>query len=132
MSLGRKRWPGAYALAQDMYGMHPLGNDINGGGDAGDDDKLPAAVESLNLEDSDNDEQDVCYLCLDAHHESREPLRRDCSCRGVSGWVHLSCLVGYAENVTIQSRNRALRSTEEQLFFLRRKFEKPWRDCPNW
>ena len=114
--------------------MHPLGNDINGDGDGGEDDKLPtAAVESLNLEDSDNDEQDVCYLCLDANHESREPLRRDCSCRGVSGWVHLSCLVGYAENATIQSRNRALRSTtEEQRFFLHRKFEKPWRMCPNW
>ena len=100
------------------FEMHPLGNDINGDGDGGDDDNLPATVESLNLEDSDNDEQDVCYLCLDAHHESREPLRRDCSCRGVSGWVHLSCLVGYAETATIQSRNRA--------------FEKPWRICPNW
>ena len=39
-----------------------------------------------------------CWICLDdAEDDSGEPIRRDCSCRGNSGWVHLSCLIKYAE-----------------------------------
>ena len=41
----------------------------------------------------------VCYLCLDGGaDENSQPLRRDCACRGTdAGFVHLSCLAGYAE-----------------------------------
>jgi hypothetical protein len=40
----------------------------------------------------------VCYLCLDGEaDENSQPLRRDCACRGTdAGFVHLSCLAGYA------------------------------------
>jgi hypothetical protein len=39
-------------------------------------------------------------LCLggDLDDDSSQPLRRDCACRGTdAGFVHLSCLAGYAE-----------------------------------
>ena len=86
----------------------------NDGNDAGDDDGKRPAAENLP-----SNEAHMCYLCLDAQHESGEPLRRDCSCRGGSGWVHVSCLVGYAENRSSRSRNSA-------------DLKKAWQDCPNW
>ena len=39
-----------------------------------------------------------CWLCLEEGPDSSGcPLVRDCSCRGSSGYAHLSCLVQYAE-----------------------------------
>ncbi len=39
-----------------------------------------------------------CWICLhEDADDSGQPIRRDCSCRGDSGWVHLSCLIQYAE-----------------------------------
>jgi len=45
-----------------------------------------------------------CWICHDeGTDELGEPLRRDCSCRGLdSGFVHLSCLVEYAKQKTKQ------------------------------
>ena len=61
------------------------------------------------------DLESVCYLCLDAGEES---LRRDCACRGSdAGFVHLSCLAGYAANKSKQTNSMI-------------EFRKPWRDCP--
>jgi hypothetical protein len=63
--------------------------------------------------------ESVCYLCLDG--EADEPLRRDCACRGSdAGFVHLSCLAGYAAN---QSKGWDGRDINE--------FRKPWRVCPS-
>jgi hypothetical protein len=59
----------------------------------------------------------VCYLCL-AGDESGQPLRRDCACRGSdAGFVHLSCLDGYAAAKSMQTDRM-------------NEFRKPWRDCP--
>ena len=59
----------------------------------------------------------MCYLCLDA---GLEPLRRDCACRGSdAGFVHLSCLDGFAAN---KGKGWDGRDMNE--------FRKPWRDCP--
>jgi hypothetical protein len=61
--------------------------------------------------------ESVCYLCLDG--EADEPLRRDCACRGSdAGFVHLSCLAGYAENKSKQASGMI-------------DFRKPWRVCPS-
>ena len=39
-----------------------------------------------------------CWICLEEEaDDSGEPLRRDCSCRGGSGWAHLSCIVEYSK-----------------------------------
>eukprot|EP00984_Skeletonema_dohrnii_P029819 scaffold20708_cov118-Skeletonema_dohrnii-CCMP3373.AAC.3 len=39
-----------------------------------------------------------CWLCLEeGPDEGGAPLVRDCSCRGSSGFAHLSCIVKYAE-----------------------------------
>ena len=40
----------------------------------------------------------ACYFCLgEEADEEGKPLVRDCSCRGDSGFAHLSCLAQYAE-----------------------------------
>ncbi|KAL3802148.1 hypothetical protein ACHAW5_000233 [Stephanodiscus triporus] len=40
----------------------------------------------------------LCWICLgDENRHDLEHLRRDCSCRGTAGFVHLSCLVEYAK-----------------------------------
>ena len=44
-----------------------------------------------------------CWLCLgDGQDASGMPLTRNCSCRGSSGFAHLSCIIRYAE---IDGRN---------------------------
>jgi hypothetical protein len=44
------------------------------------------------------DDAPCCWLCLEeGEEESGKPLIRNCSCRGTSGFVHLSCAVKYAE-----------------------------------
>ena len=69
--------------------LPPPRNDGGGG-------KRPAAA--VPTPPSDDDEEDVCWLCLeDGRDESGQPLRRDCSCRGGSGWAHLPCIVEYAK-----------------------------------
>jgi hypothetical protein len=62
----------------------------------------------------------VCYLCLDGGvDEADQPVRRDCACRGSdAGFVHLTCLAGYAEIKCVQASDM-------------NEFRKPWRDCPS-
>ena len=77
-------------------------------------------VDASSLLASDNGEacnkEAVCYLCLDT---GLEPLRRDCACRGTdAGFVHLSCLNGYAATKSVQARDMI-------------EFVKPWRVCPS-
>jgi hypothetical protein len=66
------------------------------------------------------DEEAVCYLCLDGEVDEadRQPLRRDCACRGTdAGFVHLSCLTKYAATKSVQARDM-------------NEFVKPWETCP--
>jgi len=67
-----------------------------------------------------DDSAPVCYLCLDADaDDDGQPLRRDCACRGTdAGFVHLSCLVGFAETKSKQASGM-------------NKFREPWLDCPS-
>ena len=65
-------------------------------------------------------EEAVCYLCLDGGVDmgAEEQLRRDCACRGTdAGFVHLSCLAGYAATKSVQASGMI-------------EFRKPWRVCP--
>ena len=66
------------------------------------------------------DSAPVCYLCLDGGaDESDQPLRRDCACRGTdAGFIHLSCLVGFAETKSKQASDM-------------NEFRKPWWCCPS-
>jgi hypothetical protein len=51
----------------------------------------------LMVQTSGDDGKAVCFLCLDPEDDADQPLRRDCACRGTdAGFVHLSCLAGYA------------------------------------
>ena len=72
---------------------------------------------SDNADDEDGDDElhPHCWVCLDGDGDCNswmtswrqwmnnnnstdkvEPLRRDCSCRGLAGYAHLSCLAEYA------------------------------------
>jgi hypothetical protein len=67
------------------------------------------------------DEEAVCYLCLDGgvDKSDQQPLRRDCACRGTdAGFVHLSCLDGYAASKSKQASGM-------------NEFVQPWRVCPS-
>jgi len=65
----------------------------------------------------------ACWMCFgEGPDESGQPLRRDCSCRGPSaGFVHVSCLVEYAE-----SKSRQHDDNDSDL----NEFVSPWRFCP--
>ena len=61
-----------------------------------------------------------CWICLEeGNDEAGNPLVRNCSCRGDSaGFVHLSCLIKYAEQKCRHSTNSST-------------FTAPWEICPN-
>ena len=45
----------------------------------------------------------LCWICLEeVEDEHGKPIVRDCSCRGSSGFAHLSCIVKYAESKSEQ------------------------------
>ncbi|KAL9185696.1 hypothetical protein ACHAXT_003473 [Thalassiosira profunda] len=92
------------SAADDRKRPPPPSEDDGGG-------KRPAAAKS--------EDEDTCWLCLDAVHETGAPLRRECSCRGGSGFAHLPCLVEYAKDWS-QKHERDMV-----------KFGRVWKDCPN-
>jgi hypothetical protein len=69
-----------------------------------------------------DDTEAVCYLCLGGDlDDGGQALRRDCACRGSdAGFVHLSCLAGYAATKSKGWDGR-----------LMNEFRKPWRECPS-
>ena len=95
----------------------PFGDDDDGGG------KRPAnASEAGPSAAAGDDEADMCWICHeDGPDESGQPLRRDCSCRGGSGWAHFPCIVDYAKQKTEQWNRR------DGVV----KFPEPWKVCPN-
>ena len=63
---------------------------------------------SQDQEQDDTSSSSCCWLCLGGGSDaSGMPLVRNCSCRGSSGFAHLSCIICYAE---IDGRN-SYRST---------------------
>jgi hypothetical protein len=63
----------------------------------------------------------ACYFCLgEEGDEEGNSLVRDCSCRGNSGFAHLSCLSKYAEQ-----KCRAARDGDSP------SFREPWYKCTN-
>ena len=71
----------------------------------------------------------TCWICLDGgSDEDGKPLVRECSCRGSAGYVHASCLIGYAEHKTKVDYESlpAIRNTKHAM-----KFREPWEKCSN-
>lgn len=94
--------------------LQPSDEDDDGGGGG----KRPAVKPAPS---SDEEERDMCYLCFgEGPDESGQPLRRDCSCRGGSGFAHLSCIVGYAK-----------RKSDQWDGWGPEKFAEQWHKCPN-
>ena len=66
-----------------------------------------------------------CWLCLEeGPDESGAPLVRNCSCRGLSGFAHLSCLQKYAESEGRRAYDRAIIDPSDVA--------KAFITCPNW
>lgn len=77
--------------------------------------ELGAQLKDFSLAES---EEGACWICLEEGvDESGQPLRRDCSCRGANGFVHLPCIVKYAKT----------KSTSDP----RRYLNEPWETCPS-
>ena len=78
----------------------------------------------VQTSDGDDREEAVCYLCLDGGlDDAGQSLQRDCACRGTdAGYVHLSCLTGFAETKSMQIHGMNLDRNE---------FVNPWIYCPN-
>jgi len=47
----------------------------------------------------------TCWICFE-NDDSGPPLVRDCACRGDAGFVHLSCIINYAETKSKQINHR--------------------------
>ena len=69
-----------------------------------------------------------CWICLDeGPDDSGQPLIRDCSCRGDSGYYHLSCIIKYAEKKSEEWDGLESKGMRYEIG----DYSKPWRQCPN-
>ncbi len=69
--------------------------------------KPAASVSITGLPDRVDDDAPCCWICFDeGPDDDGAPLIRNCSCRGTSGFVHLSCVVNYAENKSREAYER--------------------------
>jgi len=67
-----------------------------------------------------------CWICLEEGPDELEgPLVRDCSCRGESGFAHLSCIIQYAE----QKSRSCVEESDNGIKM--NNFMGPWERCPN-
>jgi len=77
-----------------------------------------------------------CWLCLEeGPDDSGAPLVRNCSCRGSSGFAHLSCIIEYAGNTTRQIIHRGVPTVGKDSATEVRNFATGYGDaffkCPN-
>lgn len=78
-------------------------------------------------DDNDDNDAPCCWICLevdDGLNPDDPPLVRDCSCRGTSGFCHVSCVIEYAKQKSLMIWNSSTSPNENE-------FIKPWRICPN-
>lgn len=69
-----------------------------------------------------------CWICLDeGPDDSGQPLVRDCSCRGDSGYYHLSCIIKYAEKKSEDWDGLESKGLPYEIG----DYSKPWHQCPN-
>jgi hypothetical protein len=82
---------------------------------------LKRSANAAGLPDRVVDDAPCCWLCLEEGPDddaSGKPLVRNCSCRGISGFAHLSCAVTFAEH---ESREAYKRDEYSNAFII----------CPN-
>ena len=61
----------------------------------------PAMIYISTADEDSGEDVPHCWICHEEDtNELGETLRRDCSCRGDSGFAHLSCIVEYANHQT--------------------------------
>ena len=77
---------------------------------------------------ADDTKGQTCFICMEGiHPETNEGLVRGCSCRGGSGFVHLSCLVRQAAVMVADAEAKARGSTAS-----RRARPLAWRTAASW
>jgi len=70
-----------------------------------------------------------CWICLEeGPDEEGKPLIRNCSCRGQSGFSHVSCIIKYAQKKTLQLDESKVTSGD---YMLGGPHWQPWKTCPN-
>ena len=70
-----------------------------------------------------------CWICLEeGPDEEGKPLIRNCSCRGQSGFSHVSCIIKYAQKKTLQLDESKTASGD---YMLGGPHWQPWKTCPN-
>jgi len=71
----------------------------------------------------------TCWICLDGGtDEGGRSLVRECSCRGSAGYVHASCLIGYAQHKTkVNYESHPIINNLKHAMH----FRQPWEVCPN-
>ena len=76
--------------------------------------------------DANADNAPCCWVCLDEGcDKAGEPLVRDCSCRGSSGFAHLSCIIKNAESEAKRYVERV-----DGEFYTAAQFAKAFEFCP--
>jgi hypothetical protein len=70
------------------------------------DKKYEVAVAEAVEECADDTEGQTCFICMDG--DAEEGLVRGCSCRGASGFVHVSCLARQAQVLVAEAEERNL------------------------
>lgn len=71
-----------------------------------------------------------CWICLDndADPAGHGPPRRDCSCRGTSGYAHISCLIDYASS---HAKGMCVAGGTSRIgVSVGGGIVNPWRECP--
>lgn len=74
-----------------------------------------------------------CWICLEeGPDETGQPLRRECVCRGDSGFVHLSCFVNYASRKSAEGWKKRMKNLAGCMDMkFNYSFCIPWETCPN-
>jgi hypothetical protein len=78
--------------------------------------------------DANTDNAPCCWVCLEEGCDKAgagEPLVRDCSCRGSSGFAHLSCIIKNAESEAKRTVERM-----DGEFYTAAQFAKAFEFCP--
>jgi len=92
--------------------------------------EIQQSIDQLAISNYEKPPSDARCWCLD-QHDSGMSIERNCSCRGGSGFVHLSCYTKYAEGET-KKRFGALSNarSEEELAKMEVELLNAWGSCP--
>ena len=72
----------------------------------------------------------TCWICLDVLDENNAELQRGCSCRGESGWAHVSCLSTYGQKRSNEAYAAKVGTASNTPAFFIEDMKDAWLKCP--